>query len=246
MREMFPCDVMRRSACEAGPRAWAGPCTTAERVGDAPVGGCQWSACREELLRLCTPAGAGVGRVQREVGGRGGRCVGRAAGAGGHNGRIHRRHAGGRMPVVGVSGRTSAVVHTGGRGGCRLSACQGTFPPLCTAPHRTARSGTARPGAGPHRTARPGTAPHRPARHRTARPGTAPHGTAPRGSDPRHPSHRFQDAGPAVPAAYSSSGTSFLRHASMTGCTMRQHCSAASPRTASIASPSRMPESTSP
>ena len=40
-----------------------------------------------------------------------------------------------------------------------------------------------------------------------------------------------QDVGPLDPAAYSSRGTAPSRHACRTGSTMRQHCSAVSPRT---------------
>ncbi|TQM18511.1 hypothetical protein FB391_3892 [Microbacterium kyungheense] len=55
-----------------------------------------------------------------------------------------------------------------------------------------------------------------------------------------------QWSGPSDPAGYSSRGTSPARHEASTGSTMRQDSSAASPRTASVASASRIPESTSP
>src|SRR5690606_6849940 len=54
------------------------------------------------------------------------------------------------------------------------------------------------------------------------------------------------DVLPSDPAGYSPSGTRPSRQAVSTGSTMRQHSSAASPRTDSSGSPSSTPASTSP
>jgi len=56
----------------------------------------------------------------------------------------------------------------------------------------------------------------------------------------------LQLAGPREPAGYSSSGTRLSRKASSTGVTIRQHCSATSPRTDRTGSPSISEAITSP